>query len=258
MAFSQQQAAELQHGHQKAVAALNELLLLTVRQAHDLDNAQAREYLLHGWGRRVRVLRYSISTIFQRFPPDTARPLASENLDAVQGALHAFVMNLYGAFENLAWAFVHRHALLDAIVDRRKVGLFLASTQRFLPPPVTQHLTSDGMVRWHADYLKPYRDALAHRIALYIPPAIYTADEGRRYNELDAEEYACIQEHRWADLERVRHEKENLGAACLTFLHAHTADSGSRHVYLHPQLVSDTQTLVEVGSLFLAHWHARA
>ena len=257
MAYSADQVATLQQKQQEAVSALDKLLLTTVVTGEKQANVQAREYLLYGVGRRLKILRYSLSTIFRLFPPTTAKPIASDDLDAVQAALHAFVMNLYGTFENLAWAFVCHHDLIGEIGDRRKIGMFLDSTQRFLPQVLADYLSSKTMTAWHVQYLKNYRDALAHRIPLYIPPLTFTEVEGTRHQELVREEMACIEAERWDDLERVRHEKANLGNPCFMFLQALSGDVDARPIQLHPQLISDVQTILEFGPMFFQHWHER-
>ncbi|MBO9355923.1 hypothetical protein GG851_18195 [Bordetella petrii] len=258
MAYTAEQIASLQQEQQKAVAALNKLLLTTVVAGEKQVNVQAKEYLLYGVGRRLKILRYGLSTIFRLFPPDTAKPIASDDLEAVQAALHAFVMNLYGTFENLAWAFVCRHDLIGEIGHHRKVGMFLGSTQRFLPQVLADYLSSETMTAWHTQYLKNYRDALAHRIPLYIPPLTFTDAEGKRYQELVCEEMACIEAERWEVLERVRHEKTNLGSPCFVFWHGLFSEADAKPMQLHPQLVSDVMTILEFGPLYFQHWHERA
>lgn len=255
--FTAEQATNFHREYQEATSALDKLFLQAVLDGQNLESEQAREYVLHGLGRRLKLLKLCMSKIFRLFPPDSAKPLDPEDLHDVQISLHAFVMNLYGSFENMAWAFVYRHDLMVKIGDRKRVGMFMRSTQRFLPEPLATYLTSETMTKWHADYLKNYRDALAHRIPLYIPPATYTPAEGERYNELDRLEYEHIAAQRWGELERVREEKRGLGTACPMFLHAFAADGGSRPIYLHPQILCDVRTILEFGPIFFRHWHER-
>lgn len=258
MYFTAEQTAAFRKEQQEISREFDALLLQAVRDGQNLKIEQAKEYILHGVGRRLKLLKRCLSTIFRLFPPESIKPIDSEDLDEVQISLHAFVMNIYGIFENLAWAFACRHNLIAEIGDRKKIGLFMSSTQRLLPAPLAAYLTSETMSKWHADYLKNYRDALAHRIPLYIPPATYTSAEGERYNDLERQEYECIVAQRWEDLERVREEKRNLGTACPMFMHAFSAHEGSRPIYLHPQLLCDARTILEFGPMFFQHWHERA
>ena len=203
-------------------------------------------------------MRRCLRTVFQLFPPETTRPLCTDDLHEVQINLHAFVMNLYGVFENLAWAFVARHKLENTIGGRNNVGLFLRTTQQYLPLPLNAYLTSPTIADWHNDYLKNYRDALAHRIPLYIPPARYTDEEAARDRALDAKEHDCIVSQQWDELERVRNERKDLGSALPVFLHSFTGGDRVRPVHLHPQLICDVKTILEFGPLYFAHWHERA
>lgn len=255
MTFNAEQVEELHRELEEVIKALNALLLQTVQVGQKQENEHTKEFLLSGLGRRLKILRYSLLTIFRLFPPEATRPIASDDLEGVQVAHHAFVMNLYGTFENWAWAFVSRHGLLGAIGDRKKIGLFLRSTQQFLPVPLKAYLASETMIRWHTDYLKNYRDALAHRIPLYIPPAAYTHEEGARYMKLDREECEHIVAQRWDDLERARQEKDALGSAYPVFLHSLSDEEGLRPILLHPQIISDAKTILEFGPMFFQHWH---
>lgn len=222
--------------------------------------SQLREHLAHGVGRRVSVIRKALQNVFSLFPPDQAQPLDMETVADVQINLHAFVMNLYGLFDNLGWAFVLKHGLdkviLDRLgkLDRKGVGLFAKQTQRRLPKPILDYITSPTMQRWHTEYAKDFRDALAHRIPPYVPPAIFTPDEGRQFNELEDEKLRCILEHRWERLEEVWAEQRSLGKPGFTFVHAYTEEAPARHVYLHPQMICDGLAVVEFGELFLQHW----
>src|ERR1041385_4900440 len=115
-------------------AGLERILFLVAENALSLTNARAREYLLNGVGRRLRILRRGINNVFRLFPPSALEPIATDDLDDALISLHAFVINLYGLLDNLAWAFVWRHGL-ERVVPRRQVGMFAERTQRHLPDP---------------------------------------------------------------------------------------------------------------------------
>lgn len=258
MTYSDSLASSLTDQHADVQADLERLFVSVVRAGEEPLSETTKEYMLHGVGRRVGLLRHCLRNVFSLFPPNATVPLQIDVLYGVQIHLHAFVINLYGAFENLAWAFVVRHSLEADVGGRKKIGMFLRSTQRFLPPELKAYVTSNTMVRWHDEYLKSYRDSLAHRIPLYIPPSTFTPADGERYHELEQTKMQCIQAREWDRLEQVRAEQENLGKPCPIFLHS-AGDSGdTRPVYLHPQMLCDAKTLLEFGPLYLAHWHARA
>src|SRR5262249_5817486 len=162
---------------------LLELNFTGLSQSNDQPPA-VRDYLRHGVGRRLGVLKKCLERIFSLFPPAQERPLSHEVLTEVQICLHAFVINLSGVFDNWAWAFVLRHELMPAIGDHRNIGMFKTATQRFLPGPLREYVTSAEISNWQDKYLKGYRDALAHRVPLYIPPAAWTPQDAERYQAL--------------------------------------------------------------------------
>lgn len=244
--------------HKSAQNELEQLFLTAVRVGQALSDVRTKEYMLEGATRRLSLIRRCLKTTFELFPPAATTPIDSEALSEVQINLHAFVINLYGLFENLAWAFVLRHGLESEIGNRKKIGMFLGTTQSYMPQELSAYLTSASMKAWHADYLKNYRDALAHRIPLYIPPATFTPEQGERYAVLGQREIECVRSCQWEELERVRSERSSLGSACPMFLHSFTEEGRPRPVYLHPQMLCDVKTVLEFGPLYFAHWHERA
>ena len=259
MTYSPAQIEQLHENLRSALADLQDLILKVVVEGQGLDRAsQVREHLLHGAARRLKTVRRALQRVFELFPLDQARPLESDTLSDVQTNLHAFVMNLYGLYDNWAWAFVLRHGLLDTLGDRRRVGLFQQATQKHLPEELRQYLTSDALKRWHDEYAKSFRDALAHRIPPYVPPAEFTEQEGQKYNELEDEKVQCIREMRWERLDEVWAEQAALGRPSFVFLHAFVEEEPPRPLLMHPQLITDSMAAVEFGKLFLQHWHKAA
>jgi hypothetical protein len=231
-----------------------ELLLLQlefVRIGEATTNPGAREYLLHGCGRRVLVIVRSLANVFRIFPVSRTRKLARDELADVQISMHAFMMNLYGFFENCAWVVWHRDGLQQQVKERRDVGLFNPKFQSHLPATLRAHLDLPATKRWHVEYLKNYRDALAHRIPVYLPPSQMTSEQGERYRQL---EFAKIERLRAMDVDgfkKLEEEQTALEQPCFMFLHSFAEDGGSRPVYLHPQLLTDAMTLLEFGKVFL-------
>jgi hypothetical protein len=258
MAYTEEQASHLVSEQGTVASLLKELMLQTVVQGQESSHTGVREHLLHGVARRINVLGRAIENIFGKFPPSTSSLLERDALYDVQINLHAFVMNLYGVFDNWAWAFVFRHGLESEIRDRRGVGLFHERTTRYLPPILRDYLSSSTTTDWHEKYLKSFRDALAHRIPLYIPPAEITPEEGDRYNRLESEKVELIRTMQWDRLEEVWDQQAELGRPSFVFLHAFSEDDPPRPILLHPQLLCDAGAIVEFGTIFLKHWHERA
>ncbi|HJV53085.1 MAG TPA: hypothetical protein VJ652_16580 [Noviherbaspirillum sp.] len=259
MQYSDELAASLAVDHASVDDSLQDLLRQTVQHVQAISNSRAKEHLIQGASRRLKLLRRSMANVFRLFPPQQRRPLDAETIQDVEINLHVFVINLYGIFENLAWAFVLRHELESKLGNRNKVSLFLRELQDQLPTELREYLTSPTMLAWQRDYLKNYRDSLAHRIPLYIPPSTFTPEEGEHFTRLDNESWECIKNHNWERLEDIQRQQSQLGRACPAFLHLLSATDGSdRPIYLHPQMICDAKTVLEFMPLYLRHWHETA
>lgn len=258
MRYSTELAASLPGQHRAVQSELEQLFLTAVTAGQSLTNDRAKEYMLHGVGRRLKLLRRCLANVFRLFPPSRTNPLDSDECDEAQISLHAFVMNLYGLFENLAWCFVLRHELEAELGDRRRIGMFLNSTQQYFPSPLRNYLTSETLIKWQNEYLKSYRDSLAHRIPLYIPPAAYTPEQEQQYHVLDRSEWESIRLQQWDRLEEIRNKKLTLGYACPVFLHSYSEEGRARPIYLHLQMIVDAKTVLELCGVYFSHWHKRA
>jgi hypothetical protein len=257
MTYAVELLKQLRTNHGNVTRDLQTLMFEGLKQSELLDSEEAKRQLRHGVGRRLGVMKKSVEQIFTLFPPAQQTPLQRELLMEVQIYLHAFVINLSGVFDNWAWAFLFRHGLSDKI-DKRNVSLFKRETQRFLPATLRDYLSSQEMTTWHEKYLKSYRDALAHRIPLYIPPAQWTGDDANRYQELEKQKIECIRQGEWDRLEAVWAEQDSVGRSCPLFLHEFSDDEHLRPLLLHPQILTDGMTVTEFGARFYAGWHEHA
>lgn len=255
MPYSTAESTQLMAGCEQAWMDLLRLHVRFDQQANDLGENQGREYIKYGVGRRYNLIGFALRKIYRIFPPDRTRNLNQQELADVQINLHAFVINVAGCFDSMAWAFVVRHNLLNEVGGQQGVGLFLKSTSRFLPKAIKDNLDSQAATAWHRTYLKDYRDALAHRIPLYVPPSVFTAEDGARYNALEQEKLAALQAGQLDRIEALEEEQAMIGRPCFSFMHSFDP---ARPVALHPQVVADTRTVVEFGRIFVDHWHERA
>lgn len=258
MQYSQQQLQDLADRLSEVTYGLRHLQMGCLRSCDDITDERVREYMFHGVGRRLNVLLHTIDNVFRRFPPSTEEMLGWDSLIDIQINLQAFFINIIGVFDNWAWCFVYLHHLETNVGGRLNVGVFKSRTQQCFPQALQKYLQSETIARWHSAYLKNYRDALAHRIPLYIPPASLTPTEQERYEALEAKRLAFAQEHEWRQSDKVAAEQDALGRPCFAFLHSAAENGVLRPILIHPQMLSDASTVVEFGNLFLAHWRERA
>lgn len=257
MPYSDEQIAKFEQEYSRVCEGLQNLMLQTVIAGQNSAHPTVKEHLLHGAGRRISVIKRSIENIFTEFPPSTKRPISREKLYDVQINLHAYVMNLYGIFDNWAWAFVFRHDLLEKVGGKHGVGLFHKNTAKYCPEPLKNYLSSNTIIEWRERYLKSFRDALAHRIPLYIPPAEFTAEEGEQYSQMESLKIELIKGMRWQELEETYEKQAQIGRPSFVFLHSYEEEP-PKPVLFHPQVLSDGLAIIEFGSLYLKHWETSA
>ena len=215
----------------------------------------AQEYLRHGAARRLMVIHHAMDYIFDNFPPTTSTVKDPELLTSIEIHLHAFMVNLFGIFDNFAWAYIYQHGLRENFLRKNQIGLFLKETKKYLPTPIIDFIESEAMTEWHKTYLLYYRDSLAHRIPLYIPPAQITPENGIIFNQLENEKIDCIQKQDWPRLSEIEGKQKAVELVCLSFLHSYREDEKPRPVMLHPQLLSDCLTVLEFGKMFMQNWN---
>ena len=126
-----------------------------------------------------------------------------------------------------------------------------------MPPALKAYVESPQMEKWSTEYLKNYRDTLAHRIPLYIPPATYSEADELRSRAIDEEWLDHVHRGDFDRAEALFAEQQGLGVACPMFVHSFSEEDRGRPLVLHPQMLSDAKTVIEACTLFFAHWHVR-
>lgn len=134
-----------------------------------------------GVGRRLPLIARCAQNIFRLYPPDTEELLTSSDCDDIAIHLHAFAINVYAIFDNIAWV-----CMLEAggSLSPMKVSLFKKDCEPYLPSDLKAYLDQDVTQTWFEKYGKIYRDSTVHRIAPYLPSRAYTTAEGHQFNEL--------------------------------------------------------------------------
>lgn len=171
MNYQPQHIQQIELDYIDSRAAYNNTLVLTFDLQTRLSNQQAQEFLLHGASRRLQILNRCIENIFSVYPPSRTESLRHDELVDICINLHAFFVDLFGIFDNLAWVFVHEKGVS---LRGLQVGLYKDATQALLTDRFREYLNSVTIAHWHNYHLREFRDALVHRIPLYIPPSART------------------------------------------------------------------------------------
>lgn len=200
---------------------------------------RGQEFAVHGFCRRLHTLSLTTRHVFEMLPPDIEGVPQKEVLDDVTIQVQAFVFNVFGAIDNLAWCWFYEKG------PTRENGkavpaswIALSPENKFLVPtlsqPFQEHITE--LKTWF-DVIEGYRHGLAHRIPLYIPPYAIPAEKIAEHHDLDAKVLDALSRHAWDEMEK--HEAAQLAMHVFHPEMMHSFEEGASSVSFHPQMLSD-------------------
>lgn len=250
MFFTEEQVADLHTGLEEAQA--NFRAIRTSYIAHQFRDPRAREFATHGFGRRLGHLIHSVERVFELLPPHLDE--IPDRRITIEATTHiqAFVMNAFGCCDNLAWVWVS-----EKEVRRPNGGELLRSEVGFAPhqravrasyhPEFVAYL--DEIAQWF-ELLKDFRDSLAHRIPLYVPPYVVDPNDADAYARLGEEAKEALRNGNLAEYDELLARQKGLGSFCPIMTHSFTERAGS--VIFHAQLLADFSTVHALAEKLLA------
>ena len=245
--FSAEQIAELREGRLRVHKQFADL-----RQSYivrEYKSARAYEYATQGFGRRLGTLVRAIDRVYEVLPPEREDiPQRDEIIDATI-AIHSFVVNTYGCLDNLAWIWVLEKGVKGkdgTELEPKNVELGSRILRKSFSNQFKAYL--DSRQQW-SDNLKDFRDSLAHRIPLYVPPYIVTTAMIDEFNRLEDELQAATRRNDLDEYERIEREQQKLGRFRPWMTHSRIEQAPS--ILFHPQLVADFATINEFGRTML-------
>jgi hypothetical protein len=227
------------------------LELLSGYLGRNYDNGRAKEFATHGFMRRIKILTRCIQNVFGILPLER---ISIPNMDELSDAainIQAFVFNVFGCVDNLAWVWVlEKHVVKTngAELNQNQVGLRVGNTR------VRESFSSEfqaylaGLDDWFA-YQENYRHALAHRIPLYIPQYNVHPDNEVAHQSLGEQATAALNRLDTTEYNRLSAEQEALGTFSPQMTHSFSEALGV--VFFHPQLLADFATVHELGQKML-------
>jgi hypothetical protein len=245
--FSAEQVAELNEGRKRVHEQFANLRQRYIARRYTSERAY--EYAAHGFGRRLGTLVRAIDRVYEILPPEREDiPERDEIVDATI-AIHSFVVNTFGCLDNLAWVWVLEKGLKGKDgreLEPKSVGLGSKLVRKSFSNEFRAYL--DNHRQW-SDNLKVFRDSLAHRIPLYIPPYIVTTAMIDEFNRLESELQEAARRADFDEYERIEREQKKLGRFRPWMTHSRTEQAAS--ILFHPQLVADFATVDEFGRTML-------
>ena len=203
----------------------------------------------HGYGRRLGTLVRAIDQVFNILPPEREDiPERDEVVDATI-AIQSFVLNAFGCLDNLAWVWVHEKNVKGKNgkdLDAKSVGLGSKLIRCSFTEKFRAYL--DSRKDWFEN-LKNFRDSLAHRIPLYVPPYIVTPAALDEYNRLERASAEAMRRGDFKEYDRLQIEQSKLGKFYPWMTHSQFEQAPA--IVFHPQLIADYVTVDEFGRTML-------
>lgn len=238
MALSEKNIEKVYNGYALAHRELEKLILLMLPFCDSLEKESklAHDYAFYGVLRRSYNIKRCLANFERISPPERNEDIDDDQRSDLTLFLHAFLLNISGGIDNLAWVWFYVRGI-DKIENLRKyrnrIGLFNSDFQKYLDKGILDKcLEFKG---WY-DLLKKYRDPIAHRIPLYIIP--YTVDPKNKeeHNEL----FIRLSSAKVDEKVNIQRKLDSLRDYEPRYKNSFIEDEGM--VRFHPQTIADTKT----------------
>lgn len=249
MYFSEDNIKQLQDAHAEVEGKYQSLLLAFATRAYKQKGAA--EFAMHGFTRRVKTMKRCIDNVYRICPPDIDRKPTSEELSDLAINLQAFVLNVYGSLDNLAWIWVKEKEILNKKgkpLSNGEIGFaekYSAVRDTFSSKFQDYLKTLD---KWFA-HVENFRHSLAHRIPLYVPPYASSEEEVNKEKKLEELRAVALKKHQFDEYERLSDEIETLGKFVPWM--THSFGENSPQAVFHAQIIADWNTVVQISEHFL-------
>lgn len=245
MYYSQEQIVQLNESFKKLKDVYIQICVDFVSIKY--NDERANEHFQHGLGRRFHTLYHCINRVFEIYPPDRTAVLNDEEHFDVEIFIQAFIINLYGIVDNLAWI-VNFEKNLG--LKNTKVNLYDSQINKFFTEKFNSYLNNEdihGFKEWYNKHCANFRHAIGHRIPLYVPP--FGISKTNQYQKIYDQRIKSIIKRDYNKAILLEEEEDALKHIVPLYLHSY--GEKSPQVYIHPQLIADFNTIVELWENFL-------
>lgn len=212
---------------------------------------RGREFAYHGFCRRLGTMARAVDLIYEQLPPELEDIPPRDTVVDATIAIQSFVMNAFGCLDNLAWIWVCEKPVLKDGKELDPVKVGLGPKSKEVRASFSQEFVTylESRQEWVDNHLKGFRDSLAHRIPLYIPPFIVTDETVDRYNELEKQSAQAMRNLDVKAYEELQATQKALGLWRPWMTHSVAEKSPS--AVFHAQLIADYMTIDEFGRAML-------
>lgn len=214
--------------------------------SQQLLNDRAKEYCVHGVLRRVFTLLHCLKRISIITPPNRTEHISFDEKGDITAYLHCFIINLYGAINNLALILYH-----EKLSDKEKKKI--PERDVYFSSIEIQKYFSAGLKKRYEDFnewvkfFNEQRHPIAHRIPIYLIPYFFqNVEEKNKEKQLKEKFYRSsnVEERR-----KILEEMDTLGVYAPAFTGS-LYDGKTKIVPLW-QILADANTLDDLIKVFI-------
>lgn len=253
--YSNEQIAEMKSILASATSDFDRLFLAAIKASYSEKNTKVQRYLRHGIARRLRLIHRQTESIFSIIPTDSTSLFNEKQILDAQTFIQAIVHNIHGLFDTFAWAIVLRNQKSNIEINHKSVGIKKRLFTESAPSSINEYVKSESFSTWY-DHITQFRDSLAHRIPLYIPPAELSQSEQVQYCELEKKEIIALAANDISAAQETRNQIASLGKPCFHYTTISKDCETEISSLIHPQVLSDCLLVIEFSKLFFAYWNA--
>lgn len=250
MFFSPENIQHLNKEYSNIQNTYSDILFKASGVSQKLKSKKANEFLLHGFGRRLKTLKRCIDNIYTLCPPNTSKDLEESVILNLSINLQAFIFNIFGCFENLALVFVEEKNIK---IKRMQIGFLNNKINSKITSSLSEeskeYLFTDRFQSWRKN-LKNFRDALAHRIPLYVPPKQLNPQQQQEYKNIQQLIKKALHRNDFKEAHHLNQKATKLGSMCFVMKHSFSAEEKSNDIVFHAQILSDFNTICEFADKF--------
>jgi hypothetical protein len=231
----------LEEQYLQIIISLEDCMSKLYSFSNRLKNQNAIENLCQGVIRRGFINAHCLRRIYQISPPTRTNSLTFEEGKDINVFLLTFLFNVSGIIDNLSWIWFYEnniHEKEDPEKYKFNVHLFNKDFKKYLTDEVKKEIQKFDNWLIH---IKTFRDPIAHRIPPYVIP-YFLDEEGARKHKLLVDKFNI--ETDIEERDRLLKEMDNCGVYEPAYMHS--ASEGSPIVAMHAQLLTDTNTIIEL------------
>jgi hypothetical protein len=156
--------------------------LLNDFASRSYSTPRGREYAIHGFLRRSYTMQRCIDNVFRLLPPEVSSLPEPDNITDAEINLQAFIFNVFGSIDNLAWVVVEERGFVTPAGSRipdNWIGL-MRNNKIVRACLSTEFNDLLQRIEYWFQYLEQFRHAVAHRVPIYVPPYVVYGDDNDR------------------------------------------------------------------------------